>query len=516
MHRWSCTAMPQIYETHLKRVLITCAGFLAGSLGVFVSVLSVIVSPLLSRLFVPKPILIGEGQARVTSRLQLPPEKIRFRHPRQSSSDKSSSLSSNTSSNDTTHSVYSNLTAGHKSRRSPSPNGTRSRDDIYNASESALPSRPSTPGPTSAPSSPPKAPKNGLRTYLGMRKRSTILGEATTEEPSPMTGNAEIDLGEASHERKVDQAEIIVSPPTPSSSIFLHSAPGPSEARFQDVSTAGKPAARFVKSHSKRHSLTAACPRKRRSGKRSPNAPTPKSVSPTTSPVVESKWNIATRSSQRKKRKSLRIDPPLRSAAPSVLIESEDALNREIIYEEPIGIIRPHTAHLPVTPARQGPVRTRPYEAPYFFPTPGSPEAIGYVDRVREERRTTLIIPDPTTGKSKKDLKRRSSTMSSLEKDGTPGSTNPRGETGHNQTPEVLGKKRPKSAGKGSGTKNSDPSMSTLNEFGVQTRTQTILRKTSAPAQLSSSGTTSTPTTPPRSQTHRQGSLGIMRILGKH
>lgn len=95
-----------------------------------------------------------------------------------------------------------------------------------------------------------------------MRKRSTILGEVTTEEPSPMTGNAEIDLAEASREQKVDQAEIIVSPPTPSSSIFLHSAPGPSEARSQDVSAAGKPAARFVKSHSKRHSLTAACPRK--------------------------------------------------------------------------------------------------------------------------------------------------------------------------------------------------------------------------------------------------------------
>ena len=77
-----------------------------------------------------------------------------------------------------------------------------------------------------------------------------------------MTGNAEIDLGEASHEQKVDQAEIIISPPTPSSSVFLHSAPGLSEARFQDVSTASKPAARFVKSHSKRHSLTAVCPRK--------------------------------------------------------------------------------------------------------------------------------------------------------------------------------------------------------------------------------------------------------------
>ena len=254
---------------------------------------------------------------------------------------------------------------------------------------------------------------------------------------------------------------------------------------------------------------------KRRSGKRTPNAPTPKSASPTTSPVVESKWHTAMRSSQRKKRKSLRIDPPLRSAAPSVLIEGEDALSREIIYEEPIGITQPHAAHLPVTPARQGPGRTRPYEAPYFFPAPGSPEAIGYVDRVREERRGGLISPDPMTGKSKRDLRGRSSTMSSLEKDGTPGSMNPHGETGHNQPPEDFGKKRPKSAGKGSGKKNSDL-LSTPNEFGVQTRTQTILRKTSAPAQLSSSGTTSTSATPPRSQTHRQGSLGIMRILGKH
>lgn len=227
------------------------------------SVLSVILSPLLSVFLTPRPIFIGDGKTAVTSRLQLPPEKIRLHYVRRPPSDKSSSASSNTfSSNTTTQSTYSNPISGNEGRRSPSPSGTRFRDDSYISPESPAPSRPSTPGPISTPSSPPKPPKNGLRTYLGMRKRSTILDEPIPEAPSPLTGNSEVDLGGSSPEQKLDQAEIIVFPPTPSSSVFLHSAPGPSETRFEGVSTASKPAARFVKSHSKRHSLTAACPRK--------------------------------------------------------------------------------------------------------------------------------------------------------------------------------------------------------------------------------------------------------------
>ena len=89
-----------------------------------------------------------------------------------------------------------------------------------------------------------------------MRKRSTLLDEPTPEEPSLTAGN---DLDRGSHE--LDRAEIIISPPTPSSSVFLHSAPRPSKVRLGDVSMPSKPAARFVKSHSKRHSLSAACPR---------------------------------------------------------------------------------------------------------------------------------------------------------------------------------------------------------------------------------------------------------------
>jgi len=117
---------------------------------------------------------------------------------------------------------------------------------------------------TMPPPSPPqsRSPRNGLRTYLGMRKRSTLLDEPTPEEPNSTAGKLESDLDKGSREQRVDRAEIIVSPPTPSSSVFLHSAPRPSEVRFGDLSTPGKPAARFVKSHSKRHSLSAACTRK--------------------------------------------------------------------------------------------------------------------------------------------------------------------------------------------------------------------------------------------------------------
>lgn len=184
----------------------------------------------------------------------------------------------------------------------------------------------------------------------------------------------------------------------------------------------------------------------------------------------------------------------------------------EATYEEAISIPQPQIYHLPLTPARQGPVRTRPYEAPYFFPTPGSPEAIGYVDRVREERRSTLVQLDPVSVKNKRELKKRSSTISSP---GTPDNTRLDGENDHNQTPEDSGRKRTKSTGKG--TKSSSPlsSPAKSSELGVRARTP-IPRKSSAPAQLSSPGAVSTPVTPSRPQTQRQGSLGIMRILGKH
>lgn len=200
------------------------------------------------------------------SRLQYPPQKIRIRHIRRSSYDQHSSHSSNTlSSNSTTRSVRSNATVGNESQRSPSPDRTRHRNDTSNAPESLIPSRPSTPrlisGPPSLPQ--PGSPRTSPQTHLGMRKRSTLRDETAPVEINPTIGNDKLDLDNSSHEQEPPHpAEIIVSPPTPSSSVFLHSAPGPSEGRFGYVSTAGKPAARFVKSHSKRHSLSAACPRK--------------------------------------------------------------------------------------------------------------------------------------------------------------------------------------------------------------------------------------------------------------
>ena len=410
----------------------------------------------------------------------------------------------------------------------------------YNTSEPLIPSRPSTPGLISAPSPPsqPRSPRSGLRTYLGMCKRSTLLDEPTPEAPGPTSGADDPDHDQSSPEQGLGlvsaQAEIIVSPPTPSSSVFLHSAPGLSEVRFGDVSMPGKPAARFVKSHTKRHSLSAACPRKssfvghpivfsgvlmtrpagkRRSCKRSSNPPTPKSASPATTPVAESKWHIATRASHRKKRKSLRIDPP-RSAVSPVLIENGGVVGGEMIHEEPIGINRPPESRLPLTPARQAPVRTRPYEAPYFFPTPGSPESIGYVERVREERRSVLVHPDGMFVRNKKDLK-RPSTIFNPEKGGT---VSVRGEGSHDQVPEDSGKKRSKCTLKGSGDRNPNPSPPALiDEFGVQVGTPTKLRKSSNPPQSSPSpDTTPTSATTSRPQAQRQGSRGIMRILGKH
>lgn len=242
---------------------------------------------------------------------------------------------------------------------------------------------------------------------------------------------------------------------------------------------------------------------KRRSAKRPSNPSTPTSSSPVT-PVVESRWHIATRAAQRKKRKSLRIDPPRQNATSPVLIETGDDVGGEIIHEEPISITRPPIPQQPPTPARQGPVRTRPYEAPYFFPSPGSPEAIGYVDRVREERRSVFVQPDAMLVRGKK----RSFTTPNPEKGGAADTPKPHGEGSHDQATEDNGRKRPGGSRKGSGDRNLDP----IDESGVQVGTPTNLRKASAPPQFSPSPETS----PSRPRMQRQGSSGIMRILGKH
>ena len=201
-----------------------------------------------------------------------------------------------------------------------------------------------------------------------------------------------------------------------------------------------------------------------------------------------------------------------------MLIENGDDVGAEIAHEVPVSVARPPIHQLPPTPARQGPVRTRPYEAPYFFPTPGSLEAIGYVEKVREERRSALTHPDAKLARNKKDLKRSGSTISSLEKDGTAGTSKLRGEGSQDQTTEDNGRKRPKNSEKGSRDRNTSPSSSTpFDEFGVQAGTPNKLRKLSTPPQfLPFSDTALTPTTPPHPQPRRQGSRGIMRILGKH
>lgn len=220
-----------------------------------------VISPLFSLFSTPEPIFIGEGKAGLTPRFQHPSHKIRPRLLRQPSSDKYSSHSSNTlSSNGTAHSIYSNRTTGNGSQRVLSPNGTRFRSDTYNSPESPVPSTPSIPALLSSPSSPSRSrsPRDDVRTYREMRKRSTPLDEPTPEEPSL---DRVPDLG-GLHEQELNQAEIIVSPPTPSSFVFSHPVPGPSEAQLGDISTPGKPAARFVKCHSKRHSLSSACGRK--------------------------------------------------------------------------------------------------------------------------------------------------------------------------------------------------------------------------------------------------------------
>lgn len=188
-----------------------------------------------------------------------------------------------------------------------------------------------------------------------------------------------------------------------------------------------------------------------------------------------------------------------------------------MVYEEPVGITRPPVLRSPLTPARQGPVRTRPYEAPYFFPTPGSPEAFGYVDRVREDRRSVLAQPDAMLTRTKKDLKKKSSTISSFEKEGAVGISKPRGEGSLDQVTEGNAGKQPKSSGKGSGDRDLNrPSSASTDESGTKAGAPTKLRKSSAPPQYPPSpDITSTPSTPSR-QVQRQGSLGIMRILGKH
>ena len=190
----------------------------------------------------------------------------------------------------------------------------------------------------------------------------------------------------------------------------------------------------------------------------------------------------------------------------------------ETVHEEPIGITRPPISRLPLTPARQGPVRTRPYEAPYFFPTPGSLEAVGYVEKVREERRSAFVHPDAMFPRSKKDLKRSESTISSPEKDGAAGIPKLRHEGSRDQVTEDSGKKRSKKSEKGSGDVNTSPSSSIpVDEFGKQAGSPNKLRKPNAPPQFSPfSDTIPTPTTPPRPQPQRQGSRGFMRILGKH
>ena len=256
---------------------------------------------------------------------------------------------------------------------------------------------------------------------------------------------------------------------------------------------------------------------KRRQCKRTSNSSTPKSSSPATTPVAESKWHIATHQSQRKKRKSLRIAPPRRSATSAMLIENGDDVGGGTIHEEPISIIRPPISRLPLTPARQGPIRTRPYEAPYFFPTPGSPEAIGYTERVLEERRSVLFHTDATSVRNKKDPK-RSSTTPGPEKGGAVDTPMFRGEGNQSQATEVSGRKRSKDSAKGSGDRNPNPSSSIpVDESGTQIGTPTKLRKSSAPSQFSpSSDTSPTPNTSSRPQAQRQGSRGIMRILGKH
>lgn len=208
---------------------------------------------------------------------------------------------------------------------------------------------------------------------------------------------------------------------------------------------------------------------------------------------------------------SLRIDPPRRSPTSPVFIQSGDDVGGEVTHEEPVTITRPPVSQPLSNRPRQGPSRTRPYEAPYFFPTPGSPEAIGYVEKVREERRSALTHPDTMHLRNK-----RSATLPSLDKDGTAGTPKPHSNGNQDQIIEGSGKKRPKTSEKGSGDRNTNPVPPIpTDEFGVSAGTRKI-RKSSAPPQFAPfPDTAPTQTTPPRPP-QRQGSRGFMRILGKH
>lgn len=56
-----------------------------------------------------------------------------------------------------------------------------------------------------------------------------------------------------------------------------------------------------------------------------------------------------------------------------------------------------HHQHKPARPSKASPVRrTDPYQAPYFFPTPLSPDAAGYARRVRTEHRGSRSPEDVT------------------------------------------------------------------------------------------------------------------------
>jgi len=129
-----------------------------------------------------------------------------------------------------------------------------------------------------------------------------------------------------------------------------------------------------------------------------------------------------------------------------------------------------------------------------------------------------LVQPDTMLTRNKKDLKKKSSTISSFEKEGTVGIPKPRGEGGHDQVTEGNAGKQPKCSRKGSGDRDfSHSPPTTVDEFGTQVGGPAKLRKSSAPPQLPSSDDTApTLSAPPRPQVRRQGSLGIMRILGKH
>ncbi|KIM88984.1 hypothetical protein PILCRDRAFT_813984 [Piloderma croceum F 1598] len=100
-------------------------------------------------------------------------------------------------------------------------------------------------------------------------------------------------------------------------------------------------------------------------------------------------------------------DLPRRSSAPSLkalcLKKREERLSRKAStitseHKPPKSTSRRHKDRtntdippMPPLPVHLQPPRSRthPYEAPYFFPPPGSPDAIDYIRRAREEQTTT-------------------------------------------------------------------------------------------------------------------------------